>query len=378
MPSLRSRCSTATQGSSAASRSAISPVPSGEPSSMTSTRSRAVSSTAAERPHHRLEVLPLVVRREADDGARHRPYHRGMAKALPRNAELADQLDLLADLSEILGEQSFKVIAYRRAATRIRETPSPGRRACARGEGEGASRDRQDDRAEDRRGRRGRARWRRSRSGARQVPGGRRRLPAAPGCRAEDGRADLDAARRDDARRASRRPRRTGGCASSPGMGAAERGEDPEGARGGRRRATRDAAAAARHGTPGRARVVEALAAHPAAIAVSEAGSVRRRRETFRDLDVIATSSDAPALIAASATGDWVPRSSRAATRRRPSSATRAFASTCASCRPSATATSSSTSRARRTTTSRCARTRSGAGSRSRSTASRSSRRARS
>jgi DNA polymerase/3'-5' exonuclease PolX len=43
-----------------------------------------------------------------------------MAKALPRNAELADQLDLLADLSEILGEQSFRVIAYRRAATRIR------------------------------------------------------------------------------------------------------------------------------------------------------------------------------------------------------------------------------------------------------------------
>ena len=48
-----------------------------------------------------------------------------MAKPLPRNAELADQLDLLADLSEILGEESFKVIAYRRAATRIRESPSP-------------------------------------------------------------------------------------------------------------------------------------------------------------------------------------------------------------------------------------------------------------
>ena len=48
-----------------------------------------------------------------------------MAKALPRNAELADQLDLLADLSEILEEQSFKVIAYRRAATRIRESAVP-------------------------------------------------------------------------------------------------------------------------------------------------------------------------------------------------------------------------------------------------------------
>ncbi|MGH3076655.1 MAG: helix-hairpin-helix domain-containing protein, partial [Gaiellaceae bacterium] len=47
-----------------------------------------------------------------------------MAKTLPRNADLADQLDLLADLSEILGEESFKIIAYRRAAGRIRETPS--------------------------------------------------------------------------------------------------------------------------------------------------------------------------------------------------------------------------------------------------------------
>ena len=53
-------------------------------------------------------------------------------------------------------------------------------------------------------------------------------------------------------------------------------------------------------------RVVDELAAHPAAIAVSEAGSVRRRRETVRDLDLIATSTDPPALIAAFCDGDWV------------------------------------------------------------------------
>ena len=53
-------------------------------------------------------------------------------------------------------------------------------------------------------------------------------------------------------------------------------------------------------------RVVEALSAHPAALAVSEAGSVRRRRETVKDADVIATSSDAPSLIEAFSTGDWV------------------------------------------------------------------------
>ena len=48
-----------------------------------------------------------------------------MATTLPRNDELADQLELLADLSELEGEDSFRVLAYRRAATRIRETGAP-------------------------------------------------------------------------------------------------------------------------------------------------------------------------------------------------------------------------------------------------------------
>src|SRR3954449_12144032 len=45
-----------------------------------------------------------------------------MAQTLPRNGDVADQLDLLADLLELEGERSFSVVAYRRAATRIRET----------------------------------------------------------------------------------------------------------------------------------------------------------------------------------------------------------------------------------------------------------------
>jgi DNA polymerase (family 10) len=48
-----------------------------------------------------------------------------MATTLPRNADVADQLDLLADLSEIRGDDSFRVSAYRRAATRVRETAAP-------------------------------------------------------------------------------------------------------------------------------------------------------------------------------------------------------------------------------------------------------------
>jgi DNA polymerase (family X) len=41
---------------------------------------------------------------------------------LPRNSDVADQFDLLADLLELQGEESFRVIAYRRAASRMRET----------------------------------------------------------------------------------------------------------------------------------------------------------------------------------------------------------------------------------------------------------------
>jgi DNA polymerase (family 10) len=43
--------------------------------------------------------------------------------------------------------------------------------------------------------------------------------------------------------------------------------------------------------------VVSVLREHPAAVKVSEAGSARRRKETFRDLDIIATAKDPEALI---------------------------------------------------------------------------------
>ena len=48
-----------------------------------------------------------------------------MAQALPRNPDVAAQFELLADLMEIGGEDAFRVVAYRRAATRIRETAGP-------------------------------------------------------------------------------------------------------------------------------------------------------------------------------------------------------------------------------------------------------------
>ena len=48
-----------------------------------------------------------------------------MATGLPRNSDVADQFDLLADLLELEDTDAFQVIAYRRAAGLIRETPRP-------------------------------------------------------------------------------------------------------------------------------------------------------------------------------------------------------------------------------------------------------------
>ena len=41
---------------------------------------------------------------------------------LPGNAQIADQFDLLADLLELEGADGFRIVAYRRAASRVRET----------------------------------------------------------------------------------------------------------------------------------------------------------------------------------------------------------------------------------------------------------------
>jgi DNA polymerase (family X) len=41
---------------------------------------------------------------------------------LPRNSDIADQIELLGDLLELEGKDTFRVVAYRRAAARVRET----------------------------------------------------------------------------------------------------------------------------------------------------------------------------------------------------------------------------------------------------------------
>jgi len=226
-----------------------------------------------------------------------------MPQTLPRNAELADQLDLLADLSEILDEESFKVIAYRRAAGRIRESAVPIAELALAGR-------------------------------AKELPGIGKTIESKVVEVAEDGEMHALTKRRglvppgvvEFLRLPGVGPKTAAriwtqlGITSLDGLkGAAEEGRLRDlsgmGARseekilkaleagvGGQPEERRLLG----QGLPAVRRIVAELAAHPAATAVSEAGSARRRRETVRDLDLIATSTDGPALIAAFCEGDWV------------------------------------------------------------------------
>jgi DNA polymerase (family X) len=228
-----------------------------------------------------------------------------MARTLPRNAELADQLDLLADLSEILGEDSFRVIAYRRAATRIRETPGPVAELALDGKakdlpGIGKTIEGKVVEAIEQ-GEMVALRNRRER-----VPEGVvdfLRLPGVGPKTAARIWSQLGITTLDALKTAAE----DGRLEELPGLGrrSAENIVKALAAGAGQRKPREDRALLGL-ALPAVRQVLDALSAHPAAIAVSEAGSARRRRETVRDLDLIATSSAPTELIEAFCEGPWV------------------------------------------------------------------------
>jgi DNA polymerase (family X) len=225
-----------------------------------------------------------------------------VAKTLPRNAEIADQFDLLADLLELDGSATYQVLAYRRAATTIRESARPVAELAAEGR-------------------------------AKDLPGIGKTIEAKIVQVAETGEIEAltkqrklvpddvvafmqlpglgpKTARRiwlelgittiDELRTAAEAQR----LRTLRGLGAkteervlqalsAKRKKEPVRPLLGR-------------GLPAVLGVVAALREHPAADLVSEAGSVRRRKETFRDLDIIATASDPRALIDYFTELEWV------------------------------------------------------------------------
>ncbi len=227
----------------------------------------------------------------------------GMAKALPINSVIVEQLELLADMLELEGTETFRVLAYRRAAQRVRETGGSIAQLALDGrakelQGIGKTIEEKIVQIVD--------------TGEIEALAKRKaRIPAdvvafmrLPGLGPKTARRiwqELGVSTLGELRAAAEEER----LRTLTGLGpkveenilkALEERSKPKAA-------VRPLLGA---GLPAALAVVEALRGHPASEQVSEAGSVRRRRETFRDLDVIATATDARALIDAFTGFDWV------------------------------------------------------------------------
>jgi DNA polymerase (family X) len=209
--------------------------------------------------------------------------------ALPGNTEIAEQFDLLADLLELEGAESFRVLAYRRAATRMRETSGSIAQLALDGrakelQGIGKTIEEKIVQIVDEGEIEALAR---KRSGVPPDVVAFMRLPGLGPKTAARIWRELGVSTLEELKAAAEAER----LRTLPGLGAkseekilkalAFRAENPDA---GRRLLG--------VGLPAVQAVVSVLREHPAAVHVSEAGSVRRRKETFRDLDIIATATD--------------------------------------------------------------------------------------
>ena len=223
--------------------------------------------------------------------------------ALPGNAEVAERFDLLADLLELEGAESFRVLAYRRAATRMRETSASVAQLALDGrakelQGIGKTIEEKIVQVVE--------------TGDIDALAKRRALvpPDVVAFMHLPGLGPKTAARiwhelgittlagLKEAAEAERLRTLAGLGAKSEEKilkALAFQAENPDTGR----RLLGD-------GLPAVQAVVATLREHPAAVAVSEAGSVRRRKETFRDLDIIATATDPAELTSYFTQLDWV------------------------------------------------------------------------
>jgi DNA polymerase (family X) len=225
-----------------------------------------------------------------------------VAKALPKNQDVAEQLDLLADLLELEGEASFRVLAYRRAATRVRETGTSVAELALAGKAKDLSGigktieekivqivDDGEIHALSKR-----------RVG---VPTGVVQFMRLPGLGPKSAARlwrELGITTLEELKEAAEAQRLRGltgfGARKEEQILKALAVEAP----------TEQPRALLGLGLPAVLAVVQTLRESPLVDLVSEAGSVRRRRETFRDLDIIATSSNPAALTAHFTKLPWV------------------------------------------------------------------------
>jgi DNA polymerase (family X) len=226
-----------------------------------------------------------------------------MAATLPRNADVADQLDLLADISEIRGEDSFRVSAYRRAAQRVRESSAlvsqlalDGKAKDLNGIGQTIE-NKIVEIVED-----GEIHALTKRKA--EIPADVVRFTKLPGLGPKTARKiwqELGVTTVAELKEAAeaQRLRTLAGVGARLEENVLKALEAPEPAEEPRRTLLGKA-------LPALQAVVSVLAEHPACDRVSLAGSARRYKETVRDLDIIATASDPAALIDYFTKLDWV------------------------------------------------------------------------
>ena len=223
--------------------------------------------------------------------------------ALPRNDELAAQFQLLADLMELEGADGFRIAAYRRAATRILETGSSVAQLALDGrakelQGIGKTIEQKIVEVVDD----GEIHALTKRKA--EVPVEVASFMHLPGLGPKTARRlwkELGITTVDALRAAAEAQQLRGLAGLGP------KSEEKILAELGKPQAVEGPKRALLGTVLPKLRAVEAtLAAHPAAVRVSIAGSARRYRETVRDLDLIATATDAQALIDAFCELPWV------------------------------------------------------------------------
>jgi DNA polymerase (family 10) len=222
---------------------------------------------------------------------------------LPRNSDIADQIDLLGDLLELEGKDTFRVVAYRRAATRVRETSGSVAQLALDGKAkelQGIGKTIEEKIVQIVELGEIEALTKKKAGVPPEVVLFMKLPGLGPKTAARIWR-ELGIETLDELKAAAEGER----LRTLAGLGAkseekilaalAYQAESPE----------TDRYLLGR-GLPEVQAVVAALRELPAAIAVSEAGSVRRRKETFRDLDIIASATNPADLTGHFAELKWV------------------------------------------------------------------------
>jgi len=214
-----------------------------------------------------------------------------MATTLPQNSVVVEQLELLADLLELEGQEAFRVLAYRRAAQRVRESGGSIAQLALDGkakelQGIGKTIEEKIVQIVDE----GEIQALRDRK--ERIPQGVIMFMRLPGLGPKTARRiwqELGITTVDELKAAAEQQQ----LRTLPGLGAKTeenivRALDAEPVGPGRTLLGK--------ALPALLAAVETLREHESADQVSEAGSARRRCETVRDLDIIATASDPSAL----------------------------------------------------------------------------------